>query len=74
MIKMTIATDSKGAVIGAIQEDSRKPARGEPRATPTFAGGHKLHRVDVAPELDMAKAKDATVFHEGLKRYVPKSG
>ena len=74
MTKMTIATDKKGNVIGAIQQRAGAEPAGAPHTSVTFAPGHKLHMVDVAPELDMAKAKDPAAFNQALKRYVPKAG
>jgi hypothetical protein len=74
MIKMTIATDERGNVIGAMQHAPASQSAGAPKATAEFAAGHKLHTVDVEPSLDMAKVKDAAAFHRSLARYVPKAG
>jgi len=73
MIKMTIATDKKGNLIGAIQHRTEAESAGAPRASVNFSPEHKLHTVDVAPELDMARAKDATAFAHALKRCIPKA-
>lgn len=73
MIKMTIATDDQGNVIGAVQHDGPgATAAGGMRYGVSFAPGSTLHAVEVSPEHDMAKATDCKAFQESLKRYIPK--
>jgi hypothetical protein len=72
MIKMTIATDSHGNVLGAIQHAAsgrEAPANGI-QAGVRFGPGVTLRDVNVGPELDMAKVTDAAKFHEALHQHI----
>ncbi|MEA3037527.1 MAG: hypothetical protein QOE79_40 [Sphingomonadales bacterium] len=71
MTKMTIATDARGRLIGAVQHGGGT-GQGEAKTSVSFGSGARLHTVDVHPEIDMAKAKDAGIFHEALKAQLRK--
>lgn len=71
MIKMTIVTDSRGKVIGAVQGHTLTEKRGNLQATVSFAGGHKLHKVEV--EDDMGSITDPAEFHKRLLKHISKS-
>ena len=70
MTMMTIATDERGNVLGAIQHPHDKRQSDEVRTAVSFAPGARLHEVDVGPELDMTKVTDVAKFHEALGRHV----
>jgi len=69
-MKMTIVTNSKGEVIGAVSGHTLASTHGDIEAEVSFPQGHKLHKVEV--EDDMAKITDAAVFHERLVKHLPK--
>ena len=71
MSKLTIVTDARGELIGAVMGHSLRSKQGDLDAQVSFAEGHKLHKVDVEDEL--AEITDAAAFHERLLRHVPKS-
>ena len=73
MIKMTIATDKKGKLVGAIQQRAEAEAEGAPSTSVAFGRGHKLHTLEVPAELDMAKAKDGAAFQKALQRHIAKA-
>lgn len=72
MSRITIATDERGNVIGAIQETAKKPSGDAPRVGVNFAPGTRLNTISLTPDLDMAKVKDLRVFQDALRRNVPK--
>ena len=71
MMKMTIVTDSRGKLIGAVHGHSFASKHGEVEASVSFPEGHKLHKVEVAD--DMEKITDSDVFQERLLEHLPKS-
>jgi hypothetical protein len=71
MKKMTIVTDSKGNLIGAVSGHTLVSKHGELEAKVTFPEGHKLHKVEV--DDDMEKITDPAVFHERLLKHLPKA-
>jgi hypothetical protein len=71
MIKMTIVTDSRGNLVGAVHGHSLTSKRGDIEATVSFPDGHKFHKVEVAD--DMEKITDPAVFHDRLLKHLPKS-
>ena len=71
MMKLTIVTDSKGNLVGAVSGHTLTSKNGDVEAEVSFSKDHKLHKIEV--EADMAKIKDADEFHDRLLKYVPKS-
>lgn len=71
MTKMTIVTDSRGKLIGAVRGHTLTSKHGEVEARVSFAEGHKLHKVEV--EDDMESITESAVFQERLMKYLPKS-
>jgi hypothetical protein len=71
MTKVTIATDERGNVVGAVQHGTGTNPGGM-KGEGQFGPEHKLHTVDLPPELDMTKVKDVATFHQALQRHVPK--
>jgi hypothetical protein len=69
-MKMTIVTDSSGNLIGAVHGHSLSQNGGGVEAAVAFAGGHKLHQVEV--EDDMATIRDAAEFERRLRKHIPK--
>jgi hypothetical protein len=73
MIKMTLVTDSKGKLVGAVNGDTLTSKHGEVEARVSFPQGHKLLTVEVEDDLNMSKVKDAAAFQDRLLQYLPKS-
>lgn len=73
MIKMTIVTDSRGKLIGAVSGHALASKHGELEAQVSFPQGHKLHKVEVGDDMDMTTVTDAAAFEERLLKYVPRS-
>ncbi len=71
MTEVTIVTDSKGKLVGAVMGHTLSSKHGDVEAQVSFADGHKLHKVKV--EDDMATITDAAVFHERLLKHIPSS-
>ena len=71
MTKVTIVTDSRGKLIGAVMGHTLSSKHGELEAQVSFPAGHKLHKVEV--EDDMAKITDPAIFHDRLLKHVPKA-
>jgi hypothetical protein len=69
-MKMTIVTDSNGNLVGAVQGHTLTQKHGDLEATVSFAGSHKLHKVEVEEEL--AHITDAVDFQQRLQRHIPK--
>jgi len=72
MTKLTIVTDRRGKLIGAVQGHELSAKAGDVEAQVSFAPGHKLHKVDV--DIDMSTIADTTEFEKKLARLVPKGG
>ena len=72
MTKLTIVTDRRGKLIGAVQGHELSGKAGDVEAQVSFAAGHKLHKVDVAIDLD-GEDTDAKEFARTLARHIPKS-
>ena len=73
MIKLTIATDKKGNVIGAVQHGTEREYKGGGGAGVDFGPGCKVHTVEVGPEYDMTRCKDINDYQKSLKRCLPKA-
>jgi hypothetical protein len=71
MTKLTIVTDGRGKLIGAVQGHELSGKRGKVEARVSFAPGHKLHKVDV--DIDLAEIDDPAEFESRLARHIPKS-
>jgi hypothetical protein len=77
-MKVTVISDAKGKVLGAMQghapqpDMSQKPgrARREPRSGLYAGPGQRLHEIEVGDEL--AKTKDAREFHTKLEAHLKK--
>jgi hypothetical protein len=72
MTKLTIVTDRRGKLIGAVQGHELSGRAGDVQAEVSFAAGHKLHKVDVDIDLDDEET-DPKEFARTLARHVPKS-
>jgi len=72
MTKLTIVTDRRGKLVGAVQGHELSAKAGDVEAQVSFAPGHKLHQVDV--DIDMSTIADTTEFEKKLARLVPKGG
>ena len=70
MTKLTIVTDRRGKLIGAVQGHELSQQVGEVRAEVSFEPGHKLHKVDA--DIDLAEIADAKELATSLARLVPK--
>lgn len=70
MTKLTIVTDRRGKLIGAVQGHELSQKVGEVRAEVSFERGHKLHKVDV--DIDFAEIIDPKELENELARLVPK--
>lgn len=69
-MKMTIATDSRGNLVGAVHGHTPTQKHGDVEATVFFPGTCKLHKVEVEDEL--AHITDAAEFHRRLLKHIPK--
>jgi len=69
-MKMTIVTDSSGNLVGAVHGHTLSETAGGVEAAVSFAGGHKLHHVEV--EDDIANIRDAAEFERRLQKHIPK--
>ena len=72
MTKLTIVTDRRGKLIGAVQGHELSAKAGNVEAQVSFAPGHKLHKVDV--DVDLSAIADSKEFEKKLARLVPKGG
>jgi hypothetical protein len=72
MTKLTIVTDRRGKLIGAVQGHELSEKAGEVEAHVSFAAGHKLHKIDVDIDLDDENT-DPKKFERTLARHIPKS-
>lgn len=69
MIRMTVATDGRGNVLGAYQHVEGGKDAGA-TAGVSFGHGAELHTIEVGADMDIAKATDAAAFHAALERSV----
>jgi hypothetical protein len=69
--KMTIVTDSKGNLVGAVNGHELTSKHGDVEASVSFPQGSKLHKVEV--DEDMTKITDAAAFQDRLLKYLPKA-
>ena len=72
MTKLTIVTDRRGKLIGAVQGHDLAQTAGGVRAEVSFERGHKLHMVDA--DFDFADVDNPKELPNRLARLVPKSG
>jgi hypothetical protein len=72
MTKLTIVTDRRGKLIGAVEGHELSGTAGDVEAHVSFAAGHKLHKVDVDINVD-AEDTDPKEFAKRLARHIPKS-
>ena len=70
MTKLTIVTNRRGKLIGAVQGHELSQKAGEVQAEVSFERGHKLHKVDV--DIDLAEIVDPKELENELARHVPK--
>jgi Mg/Co/Ni transporter MgtE len=70
MNKITIVTDSEGKLVGAVNGHTLASKDGKMEAKVSFSKGHKLHKVEVAD--DMERVTDAAAFHDRLVKHLPK--
>lgn len=77
-MKVTVISDERGKLLGAMQghvaqpDPTEKPgrARREPRSGLYAGPGQRLHEIEVGDEL--AKIKDAREFHTKLQAHLKK--
>jgi len=73
MKKLTIVTDSNGTLIGAVNGHSLTFKHEGMESQVSFQPGHKLHKVEVDDDMDMAAVSDVSDFQSRLVNYMPKS-
>lgn len=71
MTKLTIVTDRRGKLIGAVQGHELSQRIGEVQAEVSFEPGHKLHMVDA--NIDLTETTDPKQLEKRLAGLVPKS-
>ena len=71
MTRLTIVTDRRGKLIGAVQGHDLSQRVGGVQAEVSFERGHKLHKVDV--NIDLGDVADPGDLHKTLAKLVPKS-
>jgi hypothetical protein len=71
MTKLTIVTNSRGKLIGAVHGHELQEKAGDIEVSVSFAPGHKLHKVDI--DVDMTNIDDPKEFERVLARHIPKS-
>ena len=77
-MKVTVISDTRGKVLGAMQgyaaqpDTTQKPGRStkEPHSGLYAGPGQRLHEIEVSDEL--AKIKDASEFHTKLEAHLKK--
>ena len=78
-MRMTVISDSRGKVLGAMQghapqpDTTQKPGRAtkEPRSGLYAGPGQRLHEIEVGDEF--AKIKDARELHTKLEAHIKKN-
>ena len=70
MTKLTIVTDRRGKLIGAVQGHELAQTAGEVRTEVSFERGHTLHKVDA--DFDFADIADPKELQSRLVRLLPK--
>jgi len=70
MTKLTIVTDRRGKLIGAVEGHELSHKTGDVEAHVSFAPGHKMHKVDV--DIDLSESTDPKEFHKALTRHIPR--
>ena len=71
MTKLTIVTDRRGKLIGAVQGHELSEKVGEIEAKVSFEPGHKLHLVDA--DINFDEISDLKELEKSLARLVTKS-
>jgi hypothetical protein len=71
MTRLTIVTDRRGKLIGAVQGHELSQRVGGVQAEVSFEPGHKLHKVDV--DVDLTGFTDPAELQKTLAKLVPKS-
>ena len=64
MTKLTIVTDRRGKLLGAVQGRDLSQRVGEVQAAVSFGPGHKLHTVDA--DIDFAEITDPKELEKSL--------
>lgn len=67
-MKMTIITDDKGNILGAVQGHSLSHKQNGVEATVDFAPGHHTHQLEV--DDDLATIDDVDVFQQRLRQHL----
>lgn len=70
-MKMIIATDGAGQILGAVQGDALSEKRGDLEVNVSFGEGHVLHQVDV--DDDIVGITDPAEFQRRLSQHLPKT-
>ena len=70
MTKITIVTDRRGKLIGAVQGHELSQRTGEVQAEVSFEPGHKLHKMDA--NIDLAEIGDPKQLEKELTRLISK--
>lgn len=71
MNRLTIVTDRRGKLIGAVQGHELSQKIAGIQATVSFESGHKLH--EVTADVDLTDIADPTELQKALAKLVPKS-
>ena len=71
MTKLTIVTDRRGKLLGAVQGHDLSQRVGEVQAAVSFGPGDKLHTVDA--DIDFAEITDPKELEKSLARLLPKA-
>ena len=70
-MKMIIATDSAGQILGAVQGHSLSEKQGDMEVNVAFPSGHVLHQVEV--DDDIVAITDPAEFQRRLMQHLPKT-
>jgi hypothetical protein len=70
-MKITLITDHKGTIVGAIKGESLSGKKDNVEAGVLLGPGHRTHHVEVDDAL--AKITDANELHERLAQYAPRA-
>ena len=70
MTKLTIVTDGRGKLIGAVEGHELSKKRGKIEAHVSFLGKHTLHKIEV--DFDIAKVLESEELENELRQYIPK--
>ncbi len=70
MNRLTIVTDRRGKLIGAVQGHELSQNAAGVQSAVSFEPGHKLHKVDA--DVDLTDLVDPAEFQKTLAKFIPK--